>query len=885
VGESILERERELAELAVAAREAQAGRGSIVLIEGEAGIGKSVLVNAIRSVLPAEGRLLLGWCDDLATPRVLGPLRDLREHVGKGLAAALDAGDRGRVGEELRAELDWPGHATVLVVEDVHWADEATLDVLRYLVRRVESLPAVLVLTYRDEIGTDHPLRPLLGLASRATRVRRLRPARLSLEAVRQLGSVVPVDAERVYDLTAGNPFLVTEVLASGDLGRVPPSITAAAGARLSTLDDHSRLAVEVLSVVPSAVERWLVDAVVPGGLSALGPAEERGVLTVSPTRVAFRHELTRRAVVDTLPAVRRLACHQAVLAALLAQREARRVDLSRIMHHAGEVGDEATIVQYGPPAQHEAIAAGSHREAVAHGNLMLRYRHAFAAADLAEILERHAVECYTTGLGDPKTFMTEAVALRRTLGEPAALGVALRWLSRFSWWSGDRAAAHEYAAEAIEVLTGAGDDRALARALSNQSQLYAVAGRRDEAIEVGERAAAMARTLSDPGLLSHALNNVGLALWDKGEPRGQDLLEEALRIARQAGEVEHAYRAAVNMAWHLINDLRLDQARTVLDDTIDLCEESESDGFLRQLYMTRSMVMLRRGLWAEAERDAAWGRDANLTIRSPALAITALVRVRRGDDGGDELAAKAVTLAERLGEAHRLAPAATALLEAAWLSGSPAALAAAAERVRPWYDEIHYYGWVEMEAEVAFWMGLAGHALPVRETDHPYAHLAAGRWRQAAAAWERAGCPYEHALALSHSPEPADLLAALSILDGIGALPLARIVRERLRDLGVARVPRGPVASTRDNPMGLTGRQVEVLRLLAAGMTNAEIAAELVLSVRTVDTHVAAILDKLGVSSRRAAVERASALGLLTTGSTGSSPRTGRGGRTGSAS
>src|SRR5690606_5533622 len=143
---------------------------------------------------------------------------------------------------------------------------------------------------------------------------------------VRQLGTVAPVDADRVYGLTSGNPFLVAEVLALGDLERVPPSIAEAAGSRLSTLDAPTRCAVEMLSVVPSAAERWLVEAVVPGGWGGLGAAEQRGVLHVWPTRVAFRHELTRRAVADSLPAVRRLACHQAVLAALLERHQTRRV-------------------------------------------------------------------------------------------------------------------------------------------------------------------------------------------------------------------------------------------------------------------------------------------------------------------------------------------------------------------------------------------------------------------------------------------------------------------------------------------------------------------------------------------------------------------------------
>src|SRR5690349_3117088 len=265
---SILEREQELAELGVAAREAASGSGSIVLIEGEAGIGKSSLVNSIRSVLPAEARLLLGYCDDLATPRVLGPLRDMRDQVGTSLTAALDSGDRGRVLDAIRAELDWADHPTVLVVEDVHWADEATLDVLRFLVRRIGQLPVVLVLTYRDnELGRDHPLRELLGLVSTSARVRRLALAALSVDAVRRLGAA---DAEQVVAVTSGNPFFVAEVLAAGDPGTVPPTIAEAVRARLTGLSPATRDALEQLAVVPSTVERWLVEALVPAGIGAL---------------------------------------------------------------------------------------------------------------------------------------------------------------------------------------------------------------------------------------------------------------------------------------------------------------------------------------------------------------------------------------------------------------------------------------------------------------------------------------------------------------------------------------------------------------------------------------------------------------------------------------
>ena len=117
-----------------AVREAADSHGSVALVMGEAGIGKSCLVEALRLHLPAEGRMLVGYCDDLATPRTLGPFRDLAGGVGTELSRAVaDGSDRDRVLTALRTELTWPEHPTVLVIEDVHWADDATLDALRYL--------------------------------------------------------------------------------------------------------------------------------------------------------------------------------------------------------------------------------------------------------------------------------------------------------------------------------------------------------------------------------------------------------------------------------------------------------------------------------------------------------------------------------------------------------------------------------------------------------------------------------------------------------------------------------------------------------------------------------------------------------------------------------
>jgi DNA-binding CsgD family transcriptional regulator/energy-coupling factor transporter ATP-binding protein EcfA2 len=860
-GPVLLERERELAELAQAAREAAAGEGGLVLVSGEAGIGKSSLVRAVRGVLPAEARLLVGHCDDLGTPRTLGPFRDLVGQVGAELTRALrEGGERDAMLAALPAELDWAGHPTVLVVEDVHWADEATLDVLRFLARRIAELPAVLVLTYRDdELTREHPLQQLLGQASAAGRVRRLRLRRLSEDAVRWLSATSRVDADEVFAMTSGNPFFVIEVLAAGDGDRVPSTVADAVLARVRRLDPATQDALDQLAVVPSTVERWLVDALLPGGLAALAAAEEHGLLTVSPASVGFRHELTRRAIADSVPVARRVALNRRALHALVGGEDA---DLARILHHAAQAGDADAIVRYGPAAGRDAAAAGAHREAAAHYRLVLGHRERFAPAELAELLEGYAVECYT--IGTPAAAVAaqrEAIELRRSQGDQRALGADLRWLSRMAWWAGDRAAAEQAAAEAIAVLEPAGDRRLLALALSNQSQLYMLASRAGDCVAVGERAIALAREVGDAAILAHALTNVGGARWQLGEESAWSLMEEGLGVALAAGEVEHACRAYAVLASHQLDDLRLDDAERTLAEGISLAERADHLGYLGYLYVELGGAKLARAAWDDAVRAARRGLDGGPLQRCPALTVLGRVRVRRGEPAGDELLRQAEALAVELGELQRTGPVAVARAEAAWLAGDLAAVRAIAG---PVYEEARRLGHVPLHAELGYWLTKADQAVAPFASEYPYALQAAGRWREAAAAWQAAGCPYEHAAALAESPDPQDRLAALAQLDALGAAPLARLVRAGLRRLGVAHVPRGPVDATRQNPAGLTERQVQVLGLLSQGCTNAEIADRLVISTRTVDSHVAAVLAKLGVATRRAAAARATDLGLL---------------------
>jgi DNA-binding CsgD family transcriptional regulator len=276
---------------------------------------------------------------------------------------------------------------------------------------------------------------------------------------------------------------------------------------------------------------------------------------------------------------------------------------------------------------------------------------------------------------------------------------------------------------------------------------------------------------------------------------------------------------------------------------------------------MELSLLKLATGQWDEAAEAAGPGTHGSKSVRSPALVVLARIRARQGHPEAAELVARAWQLAEELQELQRTGPAAAARAEAAWLHGGDPGAVPALERT---YADACRLGVPSIRAELAYWMTRFGRPIVPEESTDPYALQAAGRWPEAAAAWRTAGCPYEYAAALAESADPADLLAAFAELDALRAEPLLRRVRARLRALGVTRIPRGPAEITRQNPARLTGRQVEVLRLLREGLTNAEIAERLWLSVRTVDAHVAAVLAKLGLHSRRDVAARAAELGVL---------------------
>lgn len=854
----LLEREAEFAALEGALAGAALGRGSVVLVSGEAGIGKTCLVAEFATRHRTDARILWGACDALATPRALGPFSDIGHEVGGPLEAALASG-----GAEVRSALvdlfATPKRPTVMVVEDAHWADVATLDGIKFIGRRIGRLRGMLIVTHRDDPDTVGSIRATVGDLP-ATSVVRLPLRPLTPVAVAELASGSAQSPEHVYALTGGNPFLVAEALDSA--GEVPLSVRDAIAARTSVLSARALDVVELVSVVPRSAERWLLEGCLGDDVAPLDEACESGLLEVRDSRVRFRHELVRRAVEDGLAVSRRRSLNQMVLGVL----ESRGEDVARIVHHASAAEDVTALLRFAPMAARRAAEVASHREAEAHYRSVVPYLHRLGEADRAPILSGYSEESYYNGhLAEAISVGHMALDLWRRLGDVAAEGRQLRWLSRYHWWQGESAHAVAMGEAAIAVLEKLPTGHDLAMAYSNQAQLAMLAHNSEVASEWATKAIAAARDIGDQDVLAHALNNLGSARLRSGDPTGTELLRESLAICIEGGLDEHACRAYVNLAWTGIDDRRYGDAARDIEDGMALARTRDLEGHLYYLTAERAMLRFDTGDWPGAESDARWALsrpEVSGIPKMPALVVLARLQVRRGDPEAVTSLDEAWRLASPTRELQRIGPVALARAELAWLGDDIAGVGRAMSDVAALGVAIHE-PWVF--DELAFWRWRGGApAVPFPGSTTAFALHMTGNPRGAAAEWGRLGCGYEQADALADTGDTECMLEALTRFDRLGAVPAAARVRRRLRDRGVTGIPRGPRRQTRTQPGGLTARQFEVLRLLEEGLTNSEIARRLFVSPRTVDHHVTAVLTRLGASDRKEAVAAARDRGYL---------------------
>ena len=843
----LLERDAGLAALTEYAADARGADGRLVMVAGEAGVGKTALLETLREREP-DARWLWGACEGSFTPRPLGPVYDVASQVGGALQEACDDdASRQRIFRALLDELTGHDDLTILCLEDLHWADEATLDLLRYLPARLRQARTMIVATYRDDgLAPDHPLRMTIGELGTERSTRRIDLPPLSRDAVRRLAHDAGVADGELFELTGGNPFLVTEVLECGG-HEVPPSARDAVLARVGRLSLDARKTLEVASVIGSRVEVALLRKAANGSADAIDECLTAGALLSDQEGFRFRHEIARRAVEEALPAHRRTELHQRVLDLLI---DTGCTDSARLAHHAEAAGAAAEVLEHAPRAARTAAGLGAHREAAT------QYERALRFADQADVRTRaqlHSALGYEHGLIDhwenAAVVQEQALELWRELGDELRVGHTLWSLGKTYWRLCRGPESGQAAEDAVALLEQLPPSVELGWAYTFLAAVRLNATGEGE--ELLLLAKAIAEQFDDLPLLATVYNTIGgVKAWRGGD--GVPDLKRALELAREADNDEQMGRALANLQEVLARDYKLAEAETVFDEGIDYCTEHDIGSYEHCLRGTQGFVLDKTGRWDEADELLVF--DLAERALSPVnkvlkLLVIGLLDARRGLDSAQRQLDEALALADSSGEPAYAVEAGLARLEAAWLAGDAEAVRREASRALG--DAATQDKWIR--GALATWLRRC--ELPDADLGTvaaPYALMLAGDWRAAATAWRELGVPYDEALALLDSGDPEAMGEAVRIFERLGATATVARAQAVMRQHGVVAIPRGRRAETRANQFGLTRREQEVLGLVAEGLTNAEISGRLFIAEKTVDNHVSSLLAKMNVESRR---------------------------------
>jgi DNA-binding CsgD family transcriptional regulator/tetratricopeptide (TPR) repeat protein len=845
----LLERAEQLDALGEQLDHARDGAGRLALVRGEAGAGKTMLLRSFVAAVPGDVATAIGYCDGFATQRPLTPIHDLGRALGNGLTGLLSR-SAGR--EEIRDHLleRFGNEPAVLAIEDIQWADDATLELVRMLARRIEETSALLVLTCREEEQPNGAMARLLGQLATNPAASQVEVPPLSRSALRVMAAGTSVDPDELYRLTSGNAFFASEMLAT-EGASLPRSVRDLIRGRAADLDVAARTALEATAILGSRTEPWLLAAVAGESLPGIDDAIAAGLVVKEPEGFAFRHELARVVVLDDLPAIRAIGLHRSALAAL---QRGGATDPARLAHHAEGAADGNAVLLYAPVAARQAIDGGAFREGIAQLRRALRFATSpdRQRADLLEQLG-DAEMVIADGIEADEAW-TEALAIRRATGnEPRIVGDLMRRISRSAMWRADFPRAMALAEEAVRLLEPLGESHELAMAFAGLSGQQMMEARNEEAVQWGQRALAMAERLRDVEAQVTASNNIGCARVGLGDEDGIIDLERSLDLARDGGLWFAVYRALFNLAASAAQMHLLDRAQRYFDELEIFAAGTEV--LSCNVDANRAEVLLGLGRWDEAKsraRSAHKVVDGSLDPLDAATAHSVLGRIeaRRGGDGAREHVERAADLLRETRDLYRTWFVIGVRAELAWLEGD---MQPVLPEVRRLYDLAVAAHDPWLTAEIARWLQRAG-SLPAElpSVAGPHALALVGDWRGAADAWRERGNPYELALALLEADEASAVREAHDLLAGLGARHVLPKAVQRLRELG-APVPRGPRASTNGHAAGLTEREAEVAALLAAGLSNREIAERLVVSDKTVAHHVSAVLGKLGVRSRAA--------------------------------
>jgi tetratricopeptide (TPR) repeat protein len=760
------------------------------LIRGEAGVGKTTVISRFVAEVGRTAQVIRGWCDPLSAPRPLGPLIDMLPQLPESravpLAAAIDRGDPNSVYTQL-IRLFADGKPWVWVIEDIHWADGATLDLLRFIARRVGSLPLLVLASYRDdEVGPQHPLSLVLGDLATHAAVSRITLTPLSREAVAVIATGSGINADALHRLTGGNPFYVTEVLAAGanSLGAeaLPRSVQEAVWGRLGRLTEPARETALAAAVCGPRVELGILEKVYPGAAAALPECLHAGVLINDGAAAMFRHELARRATLDKIPDYRRREMHIRALSAL-ADRPITGETLGALAFHASHAGDDAAVIRYAPAAGERAAQLGAHREAVEFFALALRHAPGAPIGEKLVWLQNHAFESYLCGHADTAaSSWQEAIVLCRQVGDRLSESDNLRWLSLVLWPMGRSTEAIEAGGAAVRLLDDVGPCPQLAWALINLAQM-ALLRYDPAAADYAERAAALGLELGLPGIVLRANGYRALDAVLHADAGWEDLETAWRSCMGAAGLVEDAAALGALACWAAVVHRDVGRADSYIAEMSTFCDDHDLGMFGALVTGADALAALARGDWtgaaSSAEKVLTWPGLSPMHRIMPLVAL-ALVHARQGRGPVAALLDEALRYAEP-DDVSRLGLVWAARAEAAWLSGDQTAarresqrgLAIAGPDTDPW-----------VRHELQRWVWLTGDDCGATDGPMtPYALEIAGDWNAAAVEWSRRGCRYETALAKLGGDVGA-VEAALGSFKDLNAPAAARRAEQRLAAL-----------------------------------------------------------------------------------------------------
>jgi len=862
----LIERAGPLSLLRSKFEDVSAEEGHCIIVNGEAGIGKTSLVRAFCQGIKEKATIYLGTCDALFTPRPLAPLYDIIWQLLPSFSQlSPHIEDRVNLFTQFFHSLGSQDGTTILVFEDIHWADEATLDFIKFLARRITRIHCLFILTYRDdEVHALHPLRNLLGqLPSHS--FTRLQPAPLSKDAVSKLASEKGYNGEDVYSISAGNPFYVNEILASYSPG-IPENIKDSILSVYHRLDDKTRRLWEILSVQPTGFEVDYLEKIEPQYDTSLAPCLEAKILLLKNGRLFFKHELYRRTIETALSPFLRIALHKTVLQRFRDNFE-RNGEIYRIIHHAKNANEHGLVVHFAPLAARQAASLGAHLEASRLYFSAIEYFQGDDKDMLAGFYESYAYECYLTNrVGEAIVYQTRATNIWKDKENLEKRGHTLWFLSRLWWFDGNRRQSEACAQQAIDLLADRPSSTAKAMAFSNMSQLKMLSDKAVECIFWGNKAIDLAKELDDRETLCHALNNVGTVQMriPSNKQKGIDLLQQSLGIALANGYQEHAARAYTNLGSDAVRIKDYPFAAKIIEEGLRYCEERELGSWQTYMLSWKAKLLLDTGKWEEAAGIAAdlIGKSDHASIvKVGALVVAGTIKMRKGEPDALPTLLKARTKAFESMELQRILPALAALLEYEWVTGEDHVERTALEYA---IGLIGQPGRLRESSEFEFWLfKVRKQVLPMHETEKGYRANNPKMALEAAAGWQRLGCPYEQALLLFEGDADSKK-EAISIVHRLGAQAIYEKMKDEMRDSGITGIPRGLRKTTQSNPAQLTDRELGVLRLLKEGLQNKEIGSRLFISAKTVDHHISSILFKLEVNSRARAVQEATRLQII---------------------